>query len=75
MQFITSRQFSPNDKSLPPLAKTLWWIPSATKNLALISKFTYPLLKLIIVYYKIILDKQKLQKISDRLNVLSNNNN
>ncbi|XP_025415206.1 probable E3 ubiquitin-protein ligase HECTD2 [Sipha flava] len=37
MQFITSRQFSPNDKSLPPLAKTLWWIPSATKNLALIN--------------------------------------
>jgi hypothetical protein len=44
MQFITSRQFSPNDKSLPPLAKTLWWIPSATKNLALISKFTYNLI-------------------------------
>jgi len=39
MQFITLRQFSPNDKSLPPLGKTLWWIPSATKNLALISKF------------------------------------
>lgn len=39
MQFITLRQFSPNDKSLPPLAKTLWWIPSATKTLALIRKF------------------------------------
>jgi len=39
MQFITLRQFSPNDKSLPPSGKTLWWIPSATKNLALISKF------------------------------------
>ncbi|XP_025209187.1 probable E3 ubiquitin-protein ligase HECTD2 [Melanaphis sacchari] len=37
MQFITLRQFSPNDKSLPPLGKTLWWIPSAMKNLALIN--------------------------------------
>jgi len=38
MQFITLRQFSPNDKSLPPSGKTLWWIPSAMKNLAIISK-------------------------------------
>ncbi|XP_050421028.1 probable E3 ubiquitin-protein ligase HECTD2 isoform X2 [Adelges cooleyi] len=37
MQFISLRQFSPVDKTLPPLVKTLWWIPSAIKTLALIN--------------------------------------
>ncbi|XP_050546216.1 probable E3 ubiquitin-protein ligase HECTD2 isoform X2 [Daktulosphaira vitifoliae] len=37
MQFITLRQFSLGDKSLPPIGKTRWWIPSATKTLALIN--------------------------------------
>ncbi|XP_073997880.1 probable E3 ubiquitin-protein ligase HECTD2 isoform X3 [Rhodnius prolixus] len=37
IQFITIRQFPPGDKSLPPLNKTRWWIPTATKTLALIN--------------------------------------
>ncbi|XP_024215638.1 probable E3 ubiquitin-protein ligase HECTD2 isoform X1 [Halyomorpha halys] len=37
IQFITMRQFPPGDKSLPPLNKTRWWIPTATKTLALIN--------------------------------------
>ncbi|PSN35215.1 putative E3 ubiquitin-protein ligase HECTD2 [Blattella germanica] len=36
MQFITIRQFPPADKSLPPLSKSRWWIPTGTKTLALI---------------------------------------
>nr|CAD7266604.1 unnamed protein product [Timema shepardi] len=36
-QFITIRQFPPADKSLPPLSKSRWWIPMATKTLALIN--------------------------------------
>lgn len=39
MQFITVRQFSAGDKTLPPLHKSRWWIPTATKLLALISKY------------------------------------
>ncbi|XP_023332612.1 probable E3 ubiquitin-protein ligase HECTD2 [Eurytemora carolleeae] len=31
LQLITIRQFPPADKSLPPLAKSKWWIPTATK--------------------------------------------
>ena len=27
-QFITIRQFPPADKSLPPLNKSRWWIPT-----------------------------------------------
>ncbi|CAG2064685.1 unnamed protein product [Timema podura] len=42
-QFITIRQFPPADKSLPPLSKSRWWIPMATKTLALISKSTPPM--------------------------------
>ena len=37
LQFITIRQFPPADKSLPPLSKSRWWIPTATKVLALIN--------------------------------------
>ncbi|KAJ4431548.1 hypothetical protein ANN_20147 [Periplaneta americana] len=37
MQFITIRQFPPADKSLPPLSKSRWWIPTGTKTLALIN--------------------------------------
>jgi len=59
MQFITLRQFSPNDKSLPPLGKTLWWIPSATKNLALISKFETCLSLVLLIYsnFKYLINK------------------
>ncbi|XP_021913778.1 probable E3 ubiquitin-protein ligase HECTD2 isoform X2 [Zootermopsis nevadensis] len=37
MQFITIRQFPPADKSLPPMSKSRWWIPTGTKTLALIN--------------------------------------
>ncbi len=37
LQFITIRQFPPADKSLPPLSKSRWWIPTATKVLALVN--------------------------------------
>ncbi|GLH08102.1 E3 ubiquitin-protein ligase Smurf1 [Gryllus bimaculatus] len=37
IQFVTIRQFPPADKSLPPLSKSRWWIPTATKALALIN--------------------------------------
>ena len=36
-QFITIRQFPPADKSLPPLSKSRWWIPTATKVIALLN--------------------------------------
>ncbi|XP_072158067.1 probable E3 ubiquitin-protein ligase HECTD2, partial [Bemisia tabaci] len=45
LQFITIRQFPPADKSLPSLSKSRWWIPAATKVLALIyaaSNLTVP---------------------------------
>ena len=31
LQLVTIRQFPPADKSLPPLNKSKWWIPTATK--------------------------------------------
>lgn len=37
LQFVTIRQFPPADKSLPPLNKSRWWIPTATKVLALLN--------------------------------------
>ena len=37
LQFVTIRQFPPVDKSLPPLSKSRWWIPTATKVMALIN--------------------------------------
>ncbi|KAK6635852.1 hypothetical protein RUM44_001106 [Polyplax serrata] len=37
LQFITIRHFPPADKSLPPLGKCRWWIPTGTKVLALIN--------------------------------------
>ena len=37
LQFVTIRQFPPADKSLPPLSKSRWWIPTATKVLALLN--------------------------------------
>ncbi|CAG0923279.1 unnamed protein product, partial [Notodromas monacha] len=37
LQFITVRQFPPADISLPPLGKSRWWIPTATKVLALLN--------------------------------------
>jgi len=37
LQFVTIRQFPPADKSLPPLSKSRWWIPTATKVMALLN--------------------------------------
>ena len=37
LQFVTIRQFPPADKSLPPLSKSRWWIPTSTKVLALLN--------------------------------------
>ncbi|KAL0269439.1 UNVERIFIED_CONTAM: hypothetical protein PYX00_007173 [Menopon gallinae] len=39
LQFITIRHFPPADKSLPPLGKCRWWIPTATRALALLSRY------------------------------------
>ncbi|XP_076066070.1 putative E3 ubiquitin-protein ligase HECTD2 [Oratosquilla oratoria] len=36
VQFITVRQFPPPDRSLPPLSKSRWWIPTATRVLAIL---------------------------------------
>ncbi|XP_069157582.1 probable E3 ubiquitin-protein ligase HECTD2 [Procambarus clarkii] len=36
IQFLTVRQFPPPDRSLPPLSKSKWWIPTATKVLAIL---------------------------------------
>ncbi|KAK3096247.1 hypothetical protein FSP39_024931 [Pinctada imbricata] len=36
--FISIRLFPPKPQDLPPIAKCTWWIPSATKVLALLSK-------------------------------------
>ncbi|KAK8397421.1 hypothetical protein O3P69_004868 [Scylla paramamosain] len=36
IQFITVRQFPPPDRSLPPLSKSKWWIPTATRVLAIL---------------------------------------
>ncbi|XP_042209377.1 probable E3 ubiquitin-protein ligase HECTD2 [Homarus americanus] len=35
-QFLSVRQFPPPDRSLPPLSKSKWWIPTATKVLAIL---------------------------------------
>ncbi|XP_018008097.1 probable E3 ubiquitin-protein ligase HECTD2 [Hyalella azteca] len=35
-QFLTVRQFPPLDRSLPPLNKSRWWIPTATRVLAIL---------------------------------------
>ncbi|XP_046686102.1 probable E3 ubiquitin-protein ligase HECTD2 [Homalodisca vitripennis] len=37
IQFVTIRQFPPSDKSLPPMSKSRWWIPTGTKVLALVN--------------------------------------
>ena len=36
--FISCRLFPPKPQDLPPMAKCTWWIPSATKVLALLSE-------------------------------------
>ncbi|XP_063243529.1 probable E3 ubiquitin-protein ligase HECTD2 [Bacillus rossius redtenbacheri] len=36
-QFISIRQFPPSDRSLPPPGRSRWWIPTATKTLALVN--------------------------------------
>lgn len=36
--FIACRLFPPKQQDLPPMAKCTWWIPSATKVLALLSE-------------------------------------
>jgi hypothetical protein len=37
-KFITCRLFPERPEDLPPITKSAWWIPSATKVLALLSK-------------------------------------
>src|SRR5205814_8337377 len=40
LQFITIREFPPaNGLKLPPIGKSRWWIPSATRVLALLCKY------------------------------------
>lgn len=40
LQFITIREFPPaNGQKLPSISKSRWWIPCATRILALISKY------------------------------------
>ncbi|KAF4519049.1 hypothetical protein B566_EDAN001635 [Ephemera danica] len=36
-QFVAIRQFPPSGKSLPPPAKSRWWIPAAARVLALVN--------------------------------------
>jgi len=38
-KFITFRLFPDKPEELPPIGKCLWWIPSATKVLALLSEY------------------------------------
>ncbi|CAG0888791.1 unnamed protein product [Darwinula stevensoni] len=37
LQFITVRRFPPADMSLPPMSKSKWWVPTATRVLALLN--------------------------------------
>lgn len=53
MQFITIRQFPPADKSLPPLSKSRWWIPTGTKTLALISEYSGLLVSTVVLRNKV----------------------
>ena len=39
--FISVRLFPPKPQDLPPMPKCTWWVPSATKVLALLSKYMY----------------------------------
>uniref|UniRef100_A0A2C9MAF0 HECT-type E3 ubiquitin transferase n=1 Tax=Biomphalaria glabrata TaxID=6526 RepID=A0A2C9MAF0_BIOGL len=48
--FISVRLFPPNSGELPPLAKCSWWIPSATKVLALFNAANNLLLPPIVQY-------------------------
>ena len=42
LQLVTIRQFPPADKSLPPLNKSKWWIPTATKVQAICNIYNIP---------------------------------
>src|SRR5438270_534627 len=51
LQFITIREFTPaNGVKLPPVSKSRWWIPSATRILALMYAANYKLYPSIINY-------------------------
>lgn len=39
LQFISLRLFPAKPEEFPPLTKCSWWIPSASKVLALLSRF------------------------------------
>jgi len=65
LQLITIRQFPPADKALPPLNKSKWWIPTATKVLALMNAANNSCSPTIIDYtefYNIALDHMDLMK-------------
>ena len=67
LQLVTIRQFPPADKSLPPLNKSKWWIPTATKVLALINAANNSCSPTIIEYtefYNIALDHMDLMKVA-----------
>ena len=67
LQLVTIRQFPPADKSLPPLNKSKWWIPTATKVLALMNAANNSCSPTIIEYtefYNIALDHMDLMKVS-----------
>ena len=66
LQLVTIRQFPPADKSLPPLNKSKWWIPTATKVLALMNAANNSCSPTIIEYtefYNIALDHMDLMKV------------
>lgn len=48
-KFITCRLFPEKPEELPPIQKCAWWIPSATKVLALLSEFVNLKKKIMII--------------------------
>ena len=68
LQLITIRQFPPSDKSLPPLSKSKWWIPTATKVLALVNAANnacYPTIIDYSEFYNIALDHMDLMQVNN----------
>ena len=43
--FIAIRLFPPKPQDLPAMSKCTWWIPSATKVMALLSKYSVKMLR------------------------------
>ena len=44
LQFISLRLFPAKPEEFPPISKCSWWIPSASKVLALLSRFYYSII-------------------------------